>query len=270
MTEIQAPSGAVLQAFGAAQPPELLPGGRGRTWRSGEVVLKPLDMPEEALQWLAAVAAPRLRSGQLRVSWPITSRGGTLVVDGWTAFPALAGRHLPGRWTEIIDAGGDFSTALRQLPEPRFIRSRNDSWARADRAAWSEEPIAGLRTVPHLAGLFEAMEPVAEPSMVVHGDLTGNVLFHPTLPPAVVDLSLYWRPAAYSTAIVLVDALAFEGADNSVLDETAGPAVLQCMLRAYVFRIATDYLTGSTGWMGGDDDPYAAGVGRLLEHLGRD
>ncbi len=32
-------------------------------------------------------------------------------------------------------------------------------------------------------------------AQLVHRDLTGNVLFHPPLPPLVIDLSPYWlRP----------------------------------------------------------------------------
>ncbi len=34
------------------------------------------------------------------------------------------------------------------------------------------------------------------PPQLVHGDLTGNLLFHTSLPPAVIDLSPYWRPTA--------------------------------------------------------------------------
>jgi hypothetical protein len=41
----------VLEQFGARTRPVRLSGGQGAAWRSGEVVLKPLDMSEESLQW---------------------------------------------------------------------------------------------------------------------------------------------------------------------------------------------------------------------------
>ena len=37
----------------------------------------------------------------------------------------------------------------------------------------------------------------------MHGDLTGNVLFAEGLPPAILDLSLYFRPPGFATAVVL-------------------------------------------------------------------
>jgi hypothetical protein len=37
----------VLAGYGARDEPRLLPGGQGRTWRAGDVVLKPVDDPDE-------------------------------------------------------------------------------------------------------------------------------------------------------------------------------------------------------------------------------
>jgi len=50
----------------------------------------------------------------------------------------------------------------------------------------------------------------------------GNVLFHPDLPPAIIDLSPYWRPALFATAIVVIDAMIWEGADRSALSVIDG------------------------------------------------
>ena len=52
----------------------------------------------------------------------------------------------------------------------------------------------------------------------MHGDLTGNVLFARGLPPAVIDFSPYWRPVGFASAVVVGDALLWEGADESLLD----------------------------------------------------
>ena len=78
---------------------------------------------------------------------------------------------------------------------------------------------------------------------LVHGDLTGNVLFHPDLPPAVIDLSPYWRPSAFASAVVVADALAWEGAGLELIDAAADePDFGQCLVRALLFRIVTDHL----------------------------
>jgi hypothetical protein len=63
-----------------------------------------------------------------------------------------------------------------------------------------------------------ARRPVCEPSGIVHGDLAPNVLLDDALAPAVIDLTVYWRPVRYAVA---VDAVCFEGAPASLLGASA-------------------------------------------------
>jgi uncharacterized protein (TIGR02569 family) len=80
-------------------------------------------------------------------------------------------------------------------------------------------------------------------SQLVHGDLTGNVLFADGLPPAVIDFSPFWRPPGYATAIVVGDALLWEGADESLLAAVSRVDDFpQLLLRALVFRAVVDAL----------------------------
>jgi len=75
----------------------------------------------------------------------------------------------------------------------------------------------------------------------VHGDLTGNVLFDDDRPPAVLDFSPYWRPAGYAAAIVVGDALIWEGADETLLGAVAHIEDFeQLLVRALIFRVVTD------------------------------
>ena len=39
-------------------------------------------------------------------------------------------------------------------------------------------------------------------SQVVHGDLFGNVLFAGDAPPAVIDITPYWRPAGWAVGVI--------------------------------------------------------------------
>ncbi len=78
---------------------------------------------------------------------------------------------------------------------------------------------------------------------VIHGDLTGNVLFADSLPPAVIDFVVYWRPAAYARAVVVADALAWEGATpDDLAAATSGEGFGQFLARALMARIVTDWL----------------------------
>src|SRR3954451_11293953 len=102
----------VLAAFGVAAEPEQLPGGRGRSWRAGPLVLKPLDWLPAELAYQAEILRT-IRPDGFRVAPPLPE-----VVDGWTASPYLEGSHPPGRWQEIIAVGRRLHAALAALPGP--------------------------------------------------------------------------------------------------------------------------------------------------------
>jgi uncharacterized protein (TIGR02569 family) len=84
---------------------------------------------------------------------------------------------------------------------------------------------------------------VESPSQLVHGDLFGTVLFAGTAAPGITDITPYWRPAAWASAVVVVDALAWGGADDGLVDRWEDlPEWPQMMLRAVMFRLAVHAL----------------------------
>jgi len=236
------PSAHVLQAFGAFGPIVRLAGGRGIAWRAGDVVLKPLDMPIQELTWLHENGSNDSGRWSIRQSLPMTSRTGELVVDGWTAFPVLEGEHRAGNWVQIAEVAGEFAELYRGVDRPAFLDERTHAWARADRLAWGEGPLPQFDDAPLLTDLLDARRFVSDPSGIIHGDLAGNVLFDDTTAPAVIDLTLYWRPVRYAIAIVAVDAVCFEGAPFSLLEKIEPSDHFgQHLVRALIFRIATDW-----------------------------
>jgi uncharacterized protein (TIGR02569 family) len=227
----------VLEAFGVNNEPEPLSGGRGLAWRVGNLVLKPADLAPEELAWQADIL-PTVDARDVRLSFPHRAAGGELVVDGWTAWPYLPGEHREGRWPEIIAVGDRFHRAIAGLARPAFVAARTSPWAIGDRVAWGELAIDPYRDVPHVARLAEGLAPVNARSQLIQGDLGGNVLFADGLPPAVIDLSLYWRPTAFATAIVVADALVWEGADESLVEGVADvDDIGQMLARALLYRL---------------------------------
>jgi uncharacterized protein (TIGR02569 family) len=246
-----------VEAFGGTEPVTSLAGGRGTAWRAGAVVLKPLDLAREELEWQAAVLGG-LADGAVRLSRPLRASSGELVVGGWTAWEHVAGRHEPRRWAEIIAAGDRFHDLVADVPRPGFIDRRTHQWAIADRVAWGELPAAHYADAKHLTRLVSARRPVQAASSLIHGDLTGNVLFADGVAPAVIDISPYWRPRGLATAVVIADALVWEGAPAEVVDAGVGVAELgQLVLRALIFRVVADHLVRRDHSVRpGGDDPY--------------
>lgn len=253
------PPREVLAAYALAGAPVPLPGGRGTAWLVGATVVKPLDMEPAQIRWQGALLSRLDGRDDFRVSVPLQTTDGWWTAEGWTAWRYEPGRHQPRRWHDIVAVGEQLHAALEGEPEPAFLRDRTDAWAIGDRVAWGELPASGYAGARHLATLMAALRPVDAARQLVHGDLTGNVLFHEHLAPLVIDLSPYWRPPAYASAIVLADALVFEDAEEQELEPMlCDPAFPQHLLRALIFRTVTDHVVAPLSL--GTDDPYLRAV----------
>ena len=196
-----------------------------------------------------------------RVSLPCATGGGDFESGGWCAWQLVEGAHAEGRWREIIAVGERFHRAISGVPEPAFVARRSDPWAIGDRVAWGEldtDQFAAVEHVPELASVRRTLD---VPCQLVHGDLTGNVLFAEGLPPAIIDFSPYWRPPAYASAVVVADALVWEGADESLLDAVAHvPRFPQFLVRALIMRVVVDRLFREAEPIRTGDDPFARAV----------
>jgi uncharacterized protein (TIGR02569 family) len=251
------PPDEVLSAFGASAEPVPLTGGEGRSWLAGGVVLKPVEDVVEAA-WVADVLADLDEEG-FRVARPVRARHGGWTAGGWAAFEQVAGEHRSDRWGEVLVAGDAFHARLADVPAPAFLEARTNAWAVGDRVAWGEEP--GFRS-KHLDRLLPALRQLELPRQVVHGDLTGNVLFADRLAPAVIDFAPYFRPVGFAAAIVVADALVWKGADETILRHVQHVEHFpQLLLRALVYRVVTDRIVRAAQPERPDDeDPYLPAV----------
>lgn len=207
----------VLRAFGATEAPVLMPGGEGRTYRSGDVVLKPVDDETEA-HGLAAIYGSMVPRA-FRVPRPIRTRRGAFTHGGWHAWAYLEGHTVAGHWREIIEVCVRFHEALAHLPRPTFLDLRAENpWIVADQVAFGEREIVHHpRVAPVVERLQAVLCPVPARSQLIHGDFGGNVLFHEGLTPAVIDWAPYWRPVPFAVGVIVADAIVWEGADESLI-----------------------------------------------------
>src|SRR5690349_11071299 len=179
----------MLAAFGCdGFEPELLPGGEGRSWRCGDVVLKPVDDVEQAV-WTAEVLTT-IDFADVVVPQPVRSADGAWVVDGWTAMQYVDARHETRRWRDIIAAGRAFHAAIAAVERPAWMDRADDWWRRADRVAWDDSEAVGDPALVSLVDRLRARRtPLELPNQVIHADLCGNVLFDAHDRPVVIDFS---------------------------------------------------------------------------------
>jgi uncharacterized protein (TIGR02569 family) len=226
----------VLEAFWADDAPAPLPGGEGRSWRAGSVVLKPVDDPVE-WSWLGDVL-PTIARDAFRIALPIRAVDGRWVVDGWGAQAWVVGTHEP-RWAEIVGLSLAFDAACAYLERPPFIDARVHPWSVGDRVAWGEQaPPQGDAYLDRLLALRSFVD---LPYQIVHGDLSENVLFADGFAPAVIDVTPYWRPGGFSAAVVLCDAVTWREADPEPILAAAAeiPLFPQLVVRAAIYRVVT-------------------------------
>ena len=234
------PPQAVLKAFGLSETPSRIEGGEGRAYASGDVILKAIALPREAV-WIAETLS-QLREDGFRVERPVPTRSGGWLSSGWSAWRRVEGDHdTHGRWDEVLRVTEAFNRSLEPLSRPDFLDIRNTPWDAGDRAAWGEASRKMPMPIgPLIEELQAKLRAVDLPSQVIHGDMPRNVLFAKGLPPAVIDFSPYFRPAGFASAIVVVDALTWYGAKPSILRLVEGiPEIHQLLLRAAIYRLVT-------------------------------
>lgn len=227
----------VLDAFGAVGEPRLLDGGQGETWRLGGIVIKPAGLAVE-VRWRALALDSLPDSERVRIARPMRAASGDWLHDGWEAWRHVPGRTYLTRCDDAVEAGTAFHELLAGVPRPDFLATRDNWWSRGDRVSWDLDAVAEVST---LRPLMEARVAVSGDEQLVHGDLLGNVLYEPGLPPAIIDWAPYWRPTSWASAVAVIDGLCWHGAEAELVQRWAHLAVWpQMLLRALLYRMITD------------------------------
>ncbi|KAM6525770.1 hypothetical protein FALCPG4_011305 [Fusarium falciforme] len=261
------PSPQVLEAFSTSGEPVPIDGGRGLCFQAGNVVLKPSDDDQEA-GWVAELCESIMAKAPpgYRISRPIRSPHG-FVFEGWTAWALVPGRSVPAsNFEAILKACRAFhaDTATICTERPLFLVERRNRWTEADLVTWGEKSICDVADVS--AGILSLVNPVLQQlsqlrkelpsdirSQLIHGDLTGNVLFddnNPAAPPGIIDITPYWRPALFAEAIVVADGLAWHGQGEDLVEMYGTEEVhLQLLVRALYWRCLTFAIDSDEAWV---------------------
>jgi uncharacterized protein (TIGR02569 family) len=239
-----APAGATLPphvrtAFGVAEvePEPVVWAGR-RAWHCADVLIRPV--PDNAVAAWSASVLDGLQVDGLRLARPIRSSDGRWVVAGWAACRFVPGTLEP-RYDAVVEAAMRLHTATAGVPRPRLLDDRDDLLTRSAAGAFGErrlalDPATGGDLYAQFAG---HRTPVRLPSQVVHPELFGAVLFDDDDVPALIEMVPCWRPKEWAAAVVVVDALAWGGAEEALLQRWAHlDEWPQMVLRAVLHRLA--------------------------------
>ncbi len=243
------PPRRVLERFGLRGEATPLAGGEGVTFRVGEGVVKRVHDVDEA-EWTQALLASIAQDG-FRVAEPIVATDGSWTVDGWSGscwLPDL--RPLAPAWDAVIDAGLRFGAAAESARAgggAEILDRRTHRWAVAEQVAWGQAEVAlshDARAVVDRVGPLLAAP--SDERHVVHGDLTGNVFADPTGVPVILDVSPYLRPRRWAAAIVIADAVLWNGVDPTMARGFASDEHDRDLLgRALVFRLVAEQLASA-------------------------
>ncbi len=215
--------------------------------RVGDAVLKPIHDLAEA-EWTQSLLDAVVLDG-VRIASPISTAQGAWVHDGWVAsrfVPAL--RPAAPDWATVVDAGlrlGDAVEAVRRGGEDVLDR-RHHRWAMADRVAWGEEDIALSSPATEVREEIAAqlLTTADRERHFVHGDLGGNVFLDPSGVPVVLDVSPYLRPRRWAEAIVVTDAVLWDGADPELARSFAFSSANRDLLgRALTYRLVAEQVS---------------------------
>jgi uncharacterized protein (TIGR02569 family) len=229
----------VRSAFGVAdvEPRPVVWAGR-RAWRCGELLLRPV--PDKVVAAWSAGVLDGLKVEGLRIAQPVRSSDGRWVVGGWAANRFVPGTVEP-RYDAVLTAAFHLHEALAAVERPRLLDGRDDLATRSAAAAFGErraalDPATGGTLFGQLAAY---RTPIRMPAQLVHPELFGAVLFDEQGTPALIELAPCWRPAPWAAAVVVVDAIAWGGGDEGLLQRWADTDEWpQALLRAVLFRLA--------------------------------
>jgi len=260
------PPPGVIEAFGLKGTPAPLPGGRNLCYLLDGIVFKPSDYDDDEVQWVSELATTLLRHRPTayRLASPIStvSGSGQFVFEGWTASTFVSGSPIPSCQRKVSISRSFHADLARFVTErPELVSKKRNRFNEADRVTWGQKALEDVELVnakmlAHFQPLLDKLSSVQRPLpgevpfQLIHGDLAGNILFDEGAPPAIIDLTFYWRPAEYANAILVADGLAWAGEGRELLEWFGTDELrLQLLVRALYWRIITFAIDTDIAWV---------------------
>ncbi|MCM3697966.1 RIO1 family regulatory kinase/ATPase [Paenibacillus macerans] len=232
-------SNEILNSFNLCGDIIPLTGGQNTAVRVGNAVLKPVDDINHC-EWLLNIIY-NLNPQGYRLSKPIKSKYGTFVYRGWACTQYEMGKDTKGRIEEKLHVSRLFHRDLSSINFHDFPYTENP-WSKGHRIAWQIDELSrGLprETREIIISILRMVSLKEQYNMqIVHGDLSGNILFDEAMSPLVIDFSPTIAPVEYAEAILVCDCIARQGSKVSEIDLLPNDKLYREMIiRAIIFRL---------------------------------
>lgn len=216
-----------------------LAGGQNTSVKINNAVLKPVD-DEPHYEWLLNII-DEIVPGGYRLSKPIKSTSGTYVSRGWVCTRYECGHEKRGEIEEKLRVSRLFHRDLSGVNVQDFPRP-DHAWAKAHQIAWQAKELPAdihKETYGIVKKLLQKVSLRESYNLqVVHGDLSGNILFDDRLEPLIIDFSPTVAPVEYAEAILVCDCIAWQGSPISGIDLLPDSELYKEMIiRAVIFRL---------------------------------
>lgn len=239
----------VLDAFGITGKGIPLEGGQNESMLYGEIVLKPVD--NEAYYSQVSEIFDTLQPTQYRISRPIKTQNGDYVSYGYGATKYEPGHDSPSAVADKLTVARVLNKDLATLGIIE-LPVTDDQWTKANNVLWRCQPLPDEWPDEwrlFFQDLIDKQDPIENEYQIIHGDLGGNILFHETLKPLVIDFSPTIAPAKYSEAILVCDSIAWGNQSMGSLDLLGDRKTYKPYIqRAILFRVITIAFIDGRNW----------------------
>jgi uncharacterized protein (TIGR02569 family) len=224
-----------FQLKGKAIP---IQGGQNTSFKVDHTVLKPID-DFAHYEWIQTVINA-INPTEYRLASSIKSNDGTYVKEGWICSAFEKGEEKQGFVTEKLAVSKLFHQDLRRINVNDFIAPTN-AWETAHEVAWQKRELPKNIDVVAKSMLTELLNKVNVQEsyqwQIVHGDLSGNILFVEGMEPLIIDFSPTIAPVEYAEAILVCDCIAWQSSDVSALNLLTCDNNKEMIIRAVIFRL---------------------------------
>jgi hypothetical protein len=239
----------ILEAFGIEREGIPIEGGQNEARLYGDIVLKPVD---DALYYSqVSTIFNSIQPSSYRISRPIKTKSGEYVAYGFGATKYEPGYNDPTTLREKIQVTRALNKDLAEIKITE-LPVTEDQWTKANNVLWRNQTIPEEwpdKIKSFFLDLMRKFEPIKDDYQIIHGDPGGNILFHETLKPLVIDFSPTIAPAKYAEAILVCDSIAWSGNRLECLNLLGDLMEYRPYLqRAIVFRVLVVAFTKEREW----------------------